>query len=68
RPPTACARRTLVSWDGVGLLRDEAKGIEDDLYPLTISLVGRCAVQQINVKPHYVSFDAVYKVLFIVSN
>ena len=53
--------------DRVLILLDQEKGIEDDRYPLTKSLVGRCAVQHINVNPHDVTGDPVEKRLLIES-
>jgi hypothetical protein len=53
--------------DRVLILLDQEKGIEDDRYPLTKSLIGRCAVQHINVNPHDVTGDPVEKRLLIES-
>jgi hypothetical protein len=53
--------------DRVFILLDQEKGIEDDRYPLTKSLVGRCAVQHINVNPHDVTGDPIEKKLLIES-
>ncbi len=53
--------------DRVLILLDQEKGIEDDCYPLTKSLVGRCAVQHINVNPNDVTGDPVELGLLIES-
>jgi hypothetical protein len=53
--------------DRVFILLDQEKGIEDDRYQLTKSLVGRCAVQHINVNPHDVTGDPIEKKLLIES-
>lgn len=65
--PNDFERIELERSDRVLILLDQEKGIEDDRYPLTKYLVGRCAVQHINVNPHDVTGDPVEKGLLIES-
>ncbi|WP_223116363.1 hypothetical protein [Nitrincola alkalisediminis] len=65
--PNDFERIKLDHSDRVLILLDQEKGIEDDRYPLTKSLVARCAVQHINVNPHDVTGDPVEKGLLIES-
>lgn len=54
--------------DRVLVLIDQEKGVEHDRYSLTEHLVGKCAVQHINVNPHNVTGDPVENGLLIESN
>ena len=65
--PNEIGKIKLERSDRVLILLDQEKDIEDDRYPLTKSLVGRCAVQHINVNPHDVTGDPVEKGLLIES-